>query len=770
MSFRDLINELRPLRRMGSPEGASELNKLQRRREGFADELSDALLAGALEEFDVPDGNRFCTEDMYCWLSSAHGLSDGQVFAQGLEHAKARVRQCSVNGLARFPKDARRAARSRLKAKSAGTREAAVRLLQRIKDEKSAKDLKEMFAREKSKGVRKALEETLLGFGALKMSASGLPSPKPSAFDGGEASDPDTAKKVIDYVVKRSWCLVRTEEVAAAVGIPVKQAEADLLGVQHRAEKSTERPVRWFRAHHVGWIYHGHYDAWNAIKSPDPRAIDAHVAAEDHRGLDRLLAAAGRKAPTGLGSGGPTLRYRDGTDVSAKARSWILAGVFDRSLTLVRASLEDESCDELALWLSEKKRPRKDLEGLSLLAGPGFINAVAKRFLDREIHRSHLAGWERNRDPVVARWSFRFWRSIAAWSTRPGGAIAISKDQSGSEYWSLDWLEAGFPTGGDPSGSDAQWKRWISECLEQSMLGRRSWSLDEFRQRYIDNPLANAVASFVVFEFGFGGEFLRDAKPFVLHGTEFHTEDGPRSAPKGPVQVRVAHSSDGVGDWPPVKKEAFAQRGRSSSLDFPDAFEAVPGREWTRRLTERWFHNGAPSGQDRHQKVRSDYKYYGSTKVELHHSGYLFDAPVKLERVVCGAFVWRLGQPFDANAWSALSVVLRGALVDDLRALCAPTKAVRSATPVQPEASGAMDPTIELAKSSRSKCRHCREKIEKGGWRLGEPYLVPGSSSGRTAMGWWHLECAAQRNKKVLRRGLELTAAFPDREEWLRRL
>lgn len=49
--------------------------------------------------------------------------------------------------------------------------------------------------------------------------------------------------------------------------------------------------------------------------------------------------------------------------------------------------------------------------------------------------------------------------------------------------------------------------------------------------------------------------------------------------------------------------------------------------------------------------------------------------------------------------------------------------------------------SVEPAKSSRAACRACKEAIEKGSVRLGEPSEYQGNTSFR----WYHLKCAAER-------------------------
>ena len=54
-----------------------------------------------------------------------------------------------------------------------------------------------------------------------------------------------------------------------------------------------------------------------------------------------------------------------------------------------------------------------------------------------------------------------------------------------------------------------------------------------------------------------------------------------------------------------------------------------------------------------------------------------------------------------------------------------------------------MAETIETAKTGRSKCRACRETIEKGALRFGEEQ--PSAFAEGLQMVWYHLACAARR-------------------------
>jgi hypothetical protein len=58
-----------------------------------------------------------------------------------------------------------------------------------------------------------------------------------------------------------------------------------------------------------------------------------------------------------------------------------------------------------------------------------------------------------------------------------------------------------------------------------------------------------------------------------------------------------------------------------------------------------------------------------------------------------------------------------------------------------------MPHTIEVAKSGRSTCRGCRQKIEKGILRFGEEVPNLFSEEGGTTFRWWHLECGATKGK-----------------------
>lgn len=64
-----------------------------------------------------------------------------------------------------------------------------------------------------------------------------------------------------------------------------------------------------------------------------------------------------------------------------------------------------------------------------------------------------------------------------------------------------------------------------------------------------------------------------------------------------------------------------------------------------------------------------------------------------------------------------------------------------------------MPDVIEPASSARSKCRACREKIEKGVLRFGES--VPNAFGEGDATHWFHLPCAAERRPEKLGAALE---------------
>jgi ferredoxin len=74
-----------------------------------------------------------------------------------------------------------------------------------------------------------------------------------------------------------------------------------------------------------------------------------------------------------------------------------------------------------------------------------------------------------------------------------------------------------------------------------------------------------------------------------------------------------------------------------------------------------------------------------------------------------------------------------------------------------------MSDVIEPASSARSKCRACREKIEKGELRFGES--VPNAFGEGDATHWFHVRCAAERRPEKLAAALEsYEGDVPDRE------
>ncbi len=61
---------------------------------------------------------------------------------------------------------------------------------------------------------------------------------------------------------------------------------------------------------------------------------------------------------------------------------------------------------------------------------------------------------------------------------------------------------------------------------------------------------------------------------------------------------------------------------------------------------------------------------------------------------------------------------------------------------------------IEPARTSRSRCRHCRKQIEEGDLRFGSDHEGM-YADGAEAYGWFHLRCAAQRLPEALREVLK---------------
>lgn len=61
---------------------------------------------------------------------------------------------------------------------------------------------------------------------------------------------------------------------------------------------------------------------------------------------------------------------------------------------------------------------------------------------------------------------------------------------------------------------------------------------------------------------------------------------------------------------------------------------------------------------------------------------------------------------------------------------------------------------IEPARTSRSRCRHCRKEIEEGDLRFGSDHEGM-YADGAEAYGWYHLRCAAQRLPEALRDALK---------------
>jgi Poly(ADP-ribose) polymerase and DNA-Ligase Zn-finger region len=75
-----------------------------------------------------------------------------------------------------------------------------------------------------------------------------------------------------------------------------------------------------------------------------------------------------------------------------------------------------------------------------------------------------------------------------------------------------------------------------------------------------------------------------------------------------------------------------------------------------------------------------------------------------------------------------------------------------------------MPEVIDVAKTSRARCRSCRQTIEKGALRFGEEQ--PSAFSDEMQMAWHHLACAARKKPAPVREALaRFEGEVPGRDE-----
>ena len=66
-----------------------------------------------------------------------------------------------------------------------------------------------------------------------------------------------------------------------------------------------------------------------------------------------------------------------------------------------------------------------------------------------------------------------------------------------------------------------------------------------------------------------------------------------------------------------------------------------------------------------------------------------------------------------------------------------------------------LEPILEYSKSSKSRCRICKQFIPKGEVRLGIPYVFRKKDEEITAYGWYHLKCALEKQPETVLEALE---------------
>ncbi len=137
------------------------------------------------------------------------------------------------------------------------------------------------------------------------------------------------------------------EELARSCGASPEDVVA---AMEARIAANSPATVFYARRHADGAYSFSRPGPFELVTNPDPFAIEALVAAGDFEGLDGLLASA--KAPRDQGNR-PGLTWRNGEEMSAGARDWLIGQAKDQRLgrqvlDLFRDTLTDDAARALA--------------------------------------------------------------------------------------------------------------------------------------------------------------------------------------------------------------------------------------------------------------------------------------------------------------------------------------------------------------------------------------------------------------------------------------
>jgi hypothetical protein len=244
---------------------------------------------------------------------------------------------------------------------------------------------------------------------------------------------------------------------------------------------------------HSGYHFRRHFDGrysysvrtpFEALMAPNPFELEALVDAGDFAQIDEQLADIGMSRPKTAGDA-PELTWADGEPFSEGAADWyygqLLANKFymqtDESGTkrpvrnaedVLRHALHPESARNLVDWLLDDSLTKASHK--SIPRHPAALEHLAERVLDSdsELPTYALVGMM-NAGSLGRRWLLRY------------GVI-------GAEH-RLNNVHEAWPSEADVTGTEDEWRSRMQAFLERAVEIGARFSLADFREHYLSNPL-----------------------------------------------------------------------------------------------------------------------------------------------------------------------------------------------------------------------------------------------------------------------------------------
>ncbi|MEM7160126.1 MAG: DUF4132 domain-containing protein [Myxococcota bacterium] len=433
----------------------------------------------------------------------------------------------------------------------------------------------------------------------------------------GATREPRLRAGLVERLLSRPNGLWPLSRLGDALGIKPEQADTELSAILVDAvhgrlgtlDSAIGRAV--LRRHVNGWSC-GTRGVYEHLRVPSAYEIERWVHHEDYATLDAALAATQTEVPRAIGEV-PRLRWRTGTRLSTGAQAWYLSQLLSGNFVLqsgerdaskavrgaaglIESALHEGDTVVLAQWVLVAKLPASCRARIPRTTAA--LDWIGGQVEAGELPRSRALGLMGSDRVQSRRWAFR-WGELRS----PRYPDAISDER----------IEGLWPVEDDATGDLDRWSNSVAQVLRRAMIEQRAWRLDDFREAYLEHPLAAPIAESLVYVMG--------GLPVVFVGGRAHGIEGPLELELG-GELRVAHAAEGIQDWPQTGVAgAFRQREHPvlGAADLPrPPTEPVPHSAWKRRVRTLRLLSDVESGGG----TVAELWLLGTHRVHIDHAGY----------------------------------------------------------------------------------------------------------------------------------------------------